>query len=403
MLRNKLVYLLSLIIAGFFAILYNEYFIGIIFLVAVLLPFILLGIVIYSTSKILIKLDTTTLSVGKEEYLNLTVSIKNRSVFPISRMDLFIQYYNEFSGEIKKENLQVTLDQKSTQNVSCQITSRYCGNLLFQVKSIRLYDYFHIWSIHKKIGQSIHVIVMPETYEMPGDMITENPAVIVDSDIFSEYKSGDDPSEIFGIREYREGDKPNRIHWKLSYKQDQLMIKEFSDPIKDFIAVIVELNCGERHESRLEVVDGLLDCVMSVSYHLLINEHIHKMAWFHKGEDTVEQLTVRSQSDSLAAVEAILKTRYNAGNSSVLTGFDKSFHKQNYTHLIYITSILPEEEIYDWAERHKGALLYLLYVGDTKKQPVSEVFKNILQELQINLYEIDIRNIKESIAAVGNP
>lgn len=402
MIRNKLIFLLSLSIAGFFAVMYNEYFMGIIFLAAVLLPFTLLGILLYTSYKIRIKLDTTTLLVDKEEYLNLSILIKNASIFPISRMKLFIQYLNEFSGEVKKEYLQVVLDQKSSQNVSCQITSRYCGNLQFEVKSARIYDYLHIWSVNKKIRQAVHVIVMPEICDIPGDMIKENPAVLMDSDIYSEYKPGDDPSEVFSIRDYREGDKPNRIHWKLSYKEERLMIKEFSDPVKDSIMLITELNCEEKQEARLKIVDGLLDCVMSVSSHLLLNRHFHKMVWYDMNEDILKQLAVRNQPDSQAAVEAILKTFGSRQNTSVLTGFDRIYANQKFTHLIYITSVLMEEEIYIWSERYKDAVIYLMYVNDLEVYPVSENMKEALQKLQIILVEIDIKNRKESIASIGS-
>ncbi|WFR56634.1 DUF58 domain-containing protein [Anaerocolumna sp. AGMB13025] len=402
MLRNKLGYLLFLIFAGLFAVLYNEYFIGIIFLTAVLLPFVLLGIVIYSSYKIIIKLDSTTMVVGKEEFLNLTIHLKNTSVFPVSRMHLFIQYYNTFSGEVKKENIQVAVDQKSTQNVSCQITSKYCGNMQFEVKSVKLYDYFLIWSVNKKTRQSIQVAVMPETYEIPGDIIIENNTILADSDTYSEYKPGDDPSEVFGVREYREGDKPNRIHWKLSYKQNQLMIKEFSDPIQDAVLVLMEFTCKETQKSRLSIVDGLLDLAISVSYHLLVNEHVHKVSWYDKNYNAVRQFGIHNQTDCLAAMEEILKNQFTTDSRVILSEQSESFPKEIYTHVIYITSILNEEEIYGWVQNHKGTFFYLIYVNDMELNPVSETMKVLIQELKIILFEIDTKNIKESIAAVGN-
>ncbi len=401
MLRNKLGYLMFLTIAGFFAVLYNEYFIGIIFLVAAILPLVLLGILIYSSVKIIIKLDTTTLLVGKDEYLNLTIHLKNTSVFPISKMNLLIRYYNEFSGEMKRENIQVTLDQKSSQNVSCQITSKYCGNLLFEVISVKIYDYFLLWRVNKKIRQAVHIAVMPDTYEMSNDIITENPFMIVDSDVFSEHKPGDDPAEIFGIREYREGDKPNRIHWKLSYKQEQLMIKEFSDPVKDAIVVLMNLNCGEKSETRLRIVDGLLDCALSVTYNLLLKEHIHRFAWYDREEGLVSELPVQKYDDSLAAVEALLRNSLLQNGPSILTEFYNSFQKQSYTHMIYITSELKEEELYEWAGNYKGTFLYLFYVNYLDLHPAGDTIRNRFKDLQITLYEIDVNNIKDAIMAIG--
>ncbi len=398
MVRNKLGYLLFLIISGLFAILYNEYFMGVIFLVAVILPLVLLGIAIVSSFKVTVKLDTTTRAAGKEEFLNLTVNLKNTSIFPISRMDMLIQYYNEFSGEIKKENIQITLDQKSSQNVSCQITSKYCGNLIFEIKKIRLYDYFHLCSINKKINQAIKIAVIPEAYEISEDIIAENNKIMVDSDIYSKYKPGDDPSEVFGIREYREGDKQNRIHWKLSYKQEELMIKEFSDPIRESIVILFDIYCGEKGEKRLQYVDGLLDCALSVSCSLLLREHIHKFVWYD--QDRLRQFVIRNQTDSFTVMEAFLRMPVSPGDS-VIGRHDISRGAENDTHMIYITSVLKEEDLYCWADNYKGAILYLMYVNELDVHPVREEVRSLLKDMRVIFYELDLNNINDAIMAIG--
>lgn len=402
MLKNKIKYLLFLIIGGIYAILYNVYFIGIIYLAAALLPFALLGIIFYTSRKIKINLDTAPLVVEKEEYLNLPIYIKNTSVFPISRMDLFITYYNEFSGEVKNENIQVVLDQTSSQTVSCQLTSHYCGNLLFQVNNIRLFDYLHLWKINKKIKQSVRVLVMPKIYEIRGKLIKENMTVPADNDIYSPIKPGDDPSEVFDIREYREGDKPNRIHWKLSYKKKELMVKEFSNPINEFIGVLVELNCGKKDGFRLPIVDGILDCLLSVSVHLLAENHTHKIMWYDEEETAIRQMEIKRQKDSLAAAEAILSAKFEEEKPLTFHRFDKLCENRKFTHLIFIASDLREEDILGWGEYQKGTWIYLFYVNDISIRPVNENLKNLLQDQKIPLYEIDIRKIKESIETLGD-
>ena len=47
MLRNKIRYILILIMMGFLAILYNEYFMGILFLTIVIFPLLLFAILFY--------------------------------------------------------------------------------------------------------------------------------------------------------------------------------------------------------------------------------------------------------------------------------------------------------------------------------------------------------------------
>ena len=46
-------------------------------------------------------------------------------------------------------------------------------------------------------------------------------------------RKGNDPSEIFDIREYVPGDDIRSIHWKLSSKTDTLILKEASNRILD--------------------------------------------------------------------------------------------------------------------------------------------------------------------------
>ena len=51
-----------------------------------------------------------------------------------------------------------------------------------------------------------------------------------EAEIYDDFHPGDDPSEIFGVREFRAGDKMQSIHWKLSAKSDDLLVRENSQP-----------------------------------------------------------------------------------------------------------------------------------------------------------------------------
>ncbi len=401
MLKNKLGYLLFLIFTGLFAILYNEYFTGIIFLVAISLPLVLMGLLVITYTKITVKLETDTPVVEKGANLNLSIKLKNASFLPITQLNILLCYYNEFSGIMQKEKILVSMDRNSTQNVTCQVTSSYCGNLVFELKSIRLYDYFCLWSLKKSYKKSLKISVIPEFHELLDDIIVDNNKVMIDSDNFSEYKSGDDPSEVFNIREYREGDKPHRIHWKLSYKQDQLLIKELSEPTNCSIVLLLDLYCGEKGQNKLEYVDGLLECVMSISYSCILKDHIHNMIWYDVTQDDCKELPIAEQQDTYTAMEALLQTRLSSSYHSTIQEHNAKYFKELYTHVIYITSILIEEDLCNWADAHKGTLLYIVYVNHLDVRPVKVEIKRLLLDMQIILYEIDLKSMKESILAIG--
>ena len=68
--------------------------------------------------------------------------------------------------------------------------------------------------------------------------------------VYSDEESGDDPSQIFEIRDYRPGDKMQKIHWKLSAKSDSLIVKEYSEPVGFAIVIFVNLFSPGKKEDR---------------------------------------------------------------------------------------------------------------------------------------------------------
>jgi uncharacterized protein (DUF58 family) len=395
MLRNKVAYFLFVVGMGVYAVLYNRFFMGVIFIVSILLPFVLLFILILASLRIQTEFDTSSIITHKGESLHITINLANKSIFPISHMNIKLLYFNEYTEERKKANIQVILDGHSTQKVSCQISSKYCGNLKIKLVNIKIYDYFHLWSIKKKLNQTTNILVTPEIYELPKDIIILNSQMMAETDKFSEHKPGDDPSELFGIREYREGDKLNRLHRKLSYKQDQLIIKEFSDPINESIIVLFDWFCGEKGEKRLEYVDNFLGFIVSFSYFLLQTNHNHQMGWIDN-EDFIN-LTIKNNEDTYLAMETLLKGKLPFGYHSVIEENYICNKQKNFTHILYITSELRIEEIYNLSNGYKRSLLYLIYINELGKKPLSSDISQYIQESNIILIELDIKNIREGL------
>ncbi len=79
----------------------------------------------------------------------------------------------------------------------------------------------------------------------------------LDSDEFSMVKAGFDPSETFAIREYRPGDRIRQVHWKLSEKFDELMVRDYGLPIQNTILLLLETGYEEGKQPRA-------DCMLMV-------------------------------------------------------------------------------------------------------------------------------------------
>jgi uncharacterized protein (DUF58 family) len=399
MYKNKLGYLLIIIISGLFAILYNEYYTGIIFLVVLSLPIILFAIMLDINAKIKIHFEVNNPVAGKEEIIELKIILENTSIFPITRAKVKLDYYNNFAGDVKQKILFVLVDHRSTIHLTSEFNSKHCGILHFYIRNIQLFDYFNIFSIRKKINAKVEVAIIPEVFDFMNDIVIHNNNILIDSDTYSTTKSGDDPSEVFRIRDYREGDSFNRIHWKLSYKRQELMIKEFSDPLSNKIIILIDLNCGQDKKNSLDYVDGLLECALSLSFSLLCTDYEHVITWYDGNEKVCNSYQVKNEQDMNLTIKSILSSKLES--SSILREHGLIAGRSQYTHMFLVTSQIYESEIFEWVNERKGTILYVFYVNDMRVNPLKPEIKYALTELQVIIYEIDVNNIAESIRAIA--
>ena len=86
MIQNKIRYLTILLITGILAILYNEYFMGILFLTVMILPFLLFAILSYVYGRLSYELISTAHVVNRGDYIPISIHIHNPTIFPVTNL-----------------------------------------------------------------------------------------------------------------------------------------------------------------------------------------------------------------------------------------------------------------------------------------------------------------------------
>ena len=131
-----------------------------------------------------------------------------------------------------------------------KLRTDHCGGLLAQLYKPRVYDYLGLFRFKVRKTNSRMLLVWPEPVKME-----------VPSDL-TQYlarswraKPGGGFAENHEIREYRPGDNLNQIHWKLSAKVGDLMLREPMEPEGGLMLLTMDL-CGALEE--LDVKFGRL-------------------------------------------------------------------------------------------------------------------------------------------------
>lgn len=403
MLRNKLRYLLLLTAVGFLAILYNTYYTGIIFLTLIVLPFILFGLLSFIYGSVKAELVSAAHVVNKGDAIPISVLLSNPTIFPVSNLKIYLTYKNAYSSRKYSKEFNVSIDGRSKTSIICSLYSDYAGNMEISLKGIRIYDYLKLFSLKKKLKGNLKAAVLPYYYELTQDYINDRRTRIIESDYYSPNRKGDDPSEVFAIREYREGDRLQRIHWKLSRKLDQLMIKEFSDPLNCSVLLFVNL-CVPEEANVLYFIDAILECALSFSYTFLLKGQVHYFSWYDEKHGLCRRIRVTAEKDLFEAVDGLLQALPYSMGTDALSAYLAEHPNDQYTDLFFITGEVSIPHL-DILNVLKAQTRQLVYVSDIDNllgiRPMPEEVRMKSSEMGIELWPVDVTNVKRDIELVN--
>ncbi|MDF2537360.1 MAG: hypothetical protein K0S76_381 [Herbinix sp.] len=405
MIQNKVRYLLLLTSMGFLSILYNQYVMGIIFLTILIMPFILFALLSFTYGYVTAELVSAVHVANKGEVIPISIQLRNPTIFPVSNMNIYINYQNAYSTKHYKKEITISIDRRTNTIVTCNLQSEFSGNLEISITGIRLYDYMRIFSLKKKLKGEIKVAILPQFHEMLDLSVMKRSNCLVESDYYSPVKSGDDPSEVFAIREYMEGDRPQRIHWKLSMKQDQLMIKDFSEPMNCSVLIFANLKVP-KEEGLLVFMDALLECALSLSYSFLQQKQIHYFAWFDEKHGVCRRVRVVQEKDLFEVVDGLLQAAVYTDHTDAISAYLAEHPNGQYTDFYFVTGDVSGKEL-DSISLIRSNARQMIHVHD-----VHEIFdsydsdkrklklKDILyaaSEMGIGLIPVDIGNVKDDM------
>lgn len=233
MLKNIIIYLIILCSSFLFNIFYFEWFSWIFLLIVALIPFISLIIslplMIYTAKNGFLLYAEDEININ--EKFRIFLSNKSHSSVPCTFLRLTLKAENSFANIHKKIKLKASGNLNENIEYCDNSLSGHCGCITLSVKSLKIYDLLGIFFIPIKYRKIVRTYVMPKA---------EKPTNIPDFENITilglKPKIGGGFSDYYELRQYQSGDSLKSVHWKLSSKCEDLIVKEASQPItKQFV------------------------------------------------------------------------------------------------------------------------------------------------------------------------
>ena len=272
--------------------------------------------------------------------LGFAIQAVNRSFLPCAfvRADVLAENVlaqGEKQGRMRQK-VYLSVGARGSQTAQSEVISPYCGKVELSVVRVRVYDMLGLFCLpvfgKNVCGPAASAYVVPQVPPVAPHMEAYSMQAL-DSDIYSPYKPGDDPSYLFGVREYREGDSLRRVHWKLSARLDKPMVKEFGLPLQAGVHFMVRLYKG----AQVDEADRLVTAVLSLSQALLEKEVPHRISWSNS-TNGIQTINLYKQDDLPEAIHGLLQLGCLPAQAGLLPDAKPS------EHIVYMANFSPQSE-----------------------------------------------------------
>lgn len=293
-----ILYFAAVIYTAYVAVMHNREIMVFVLLTELLVPIPLFILCIFNTVKLKASIHIPVPATEKKEDVPVEITISNPFWFPVNRFKMTLICENTLLKTKSRQIIRGSAAGHGTASFSLRISGAACGLVTLKLKKIRIYDCIGIFFLTKrpKITESFHILPSVfDTHVVVSNTIRSFP---LESDVYDTQKSGDDPSEVFQIREYQKGDRPQSIHWKLSARNDTLMVKEYSRPVGCAVVFFLDYRI---------LTEPYLETLFSISFEMLNQQCRHYMVWYDTACEDIERMAMENSEDLYELTAHLLK------------------------------------------------------------------------------------------------
>ena len=300
-----------------------------------LLVALLLSLLLIPVFGILIRRDGKRIKIRLEKEKPVAAAIYSKGALRVAdRVQIELEVKNEMFD--RSECLQFLLPLKGKeQTFFLPVELQLCGQTRFECTRMWVMDLLGLFRIPLKAGQTFYTVLYPPKMRVQMERIAGTVGSS-QTDGFLQNRKGNDPSEMFELREYAPGDDIRAIHWKLTSKMDRLIVREYSDSTRYDTIVLYDIALkanGEDVDKTL--LSTSIGAVESLS-RALVRAGIPHMAAF-VFQSRIISAPIAAEADAAEFLYTLLSYPL-AENSGIACQFFLAGQiQQNYESMVYFT------------------------------------------------------------------
>lgn len=213
------------------------------------------------------------------------------------------------------------------------MTAEQAGCYEIGLDRLRIYDMtglFYLSCTGKVRGERAALTVLPRICAV-GIRLSEAVMHFAgEAEVYDTLHSGEDASEVHNLRPYQNGDKLQNIHWKISAKSRELIVRENSRPKGCPVVLLVEAPGGIR--------EAQLQCAASISFTLMDLGCPHYLVWLSSQRQDVVRIRVDDEESYYEGLLELLQDGKGGTAADILARYQEKYSGEPYLHAIRVGS-----------------------------------------------------------------
>lgn len=152
--------------------------------------------------------------------VKLALDARNRARLPVGRVAARLICKNRLTGEVAQETLRFPLGC-GDEALGRMFTAQNCGVMECRIKFLRAYDLLGLFPVPLRPAPPLSILIWPDAAGGP----PQGMAQAAQGEAAIRREKGVSLEE-YSVRDYRQGDPLRSVHWKLSSKLEQLVVRE---------------------------------------------------------------------------------------------------------------------------------------------------------------------------------
>lgn len=203
----------------------------------------------------------------------LKVVLNNPTVFPMLNVNVILRTSNDFLELADDHILNIPAYAFKENVVIYPLMSEYLGVLKLEAAELQVTDWLGFFVFRRRIEAKKELVLLPfSSLQIEPDLTAVSGGM---TELEESRKKGHDFSDVQDVRQYQPGDKLQSIHWKLSAKKDDLMVKERVSLSSSQLVVLVEL-----YQNEAMILNRILTAAYGVADFLIQNQVAFVLRWW---------------------------------------------------------------------------------------------------------------------------